>query len=303
MSPRRQSQVEQSSNVTPLRQTYQLKVTLERIKPPIWRRLLVDSRMTLDALHNAIQVSMGWGNAHLHHFIDRQNTIYAPMDEDTFGFSDPDQIDESMILLNELLTKEKDWIKYEYDFGDGWEHKILLEKILPMEKNQFPVSCIKGKRACPPEDCGGPWGYNSIIEALAEPDTEEHAELLEWLEADLDDPEFFSSEEANVILQEVFEGVKFKAKPGLPDEMKRIEEHGTSDIFNEVFSGEMLPDISAAPPEIKELLNGMQETVEVMMDMNELLDQAAEALETIATISKEKKVVAIAKKMLKKLDE
>jgi hypothetical protein len=303
MSPKRQPQVNQVSNVTPLRQTYQLKITLEHIKPPIWRRLLVDSRITLDALHDAIQVSMGWENAHLHHFIDRQNTLYAPLNEDTFGFSDLDQIDESMILLHELLTKEKDWIKYEYDFGDGWEHKILLEKILPMEKNQFPVSCIKGKRACPPEDCGGPWGYSSVLEALAEPDTEEHAELLEWLEADLDDPEFFSSEETNVILQEVFEGAKFKAKPGLPDEMKRVDEHGESDLFNEDFFGEMLSDISAASPEVKELLSGMHETIGVMMEMSELLDQAAEALETIATISKDKKVVAIAKKMLKNLDE
>ena len=193
MSTKRQAKTLPSAKVTPLRQTYQIKVTLEHIKPTIWRRLLVDSRIPLADLHSAIQLSMGWEGVHLHHFIDKQNTIYEPLNEDTFGFSNPESVDESMVLLSELLIKEKDWIKYEYDFGDGWEHKILLEKILPMEKNQFPVRCIKGKRACPPEDCGGPWGYQSILEALAEPDTQEHAELLEWLESDLEDPEYFSA--------------------------------------------------------------------------------------------------------------
>lgn len=303
MSPKCQSKTEPSSNVTPLRQIYQLKVTLEHIKPPIWRRLLVDSRMPLNALHDVIQISMGWENAHLHHFIDPQNTIYEPQDGDDFGFSDPENIDESMILLNAVLTREKDWIRYEYDFGDGWDHKILLEKILPMEKNQFPVRCIKGKRACPPEDCGGPWGYKSILDAIAEPDTEEHAELLEWLEADIVDPELFSAEKVNELLQELFAGVKFKAKPGLPNEMQRIEQPGTDDLVNQVFSAELLSDDIEAPAEIKQLLNDMQETVAVMVEMSSLLDQAADAFEIIAATSKEKAVVAIAKKMLKQLDE
>lgn len=292
------------SNVTPLRQIYQLKVTLEHIKPPIWRRLLVDSRITLDDLHSVIQISMGWQNNHLHHFIDRQNTIYEPVDEDSIEFSNPDFIDESMILLNELLIKEKDWISYEYDFGDGWEHKIVLEKILPMEKNQFPVRCIKGKRACPPEDCGGPWGYQSLLEAIAEPDTPEHAELLEWLDDDLEDPEYFSAAETNAVLLEVFEGVEFKAKPGLSGELLRVETSAAEmNLPGENFFDKMLKSGAESPPEMQELLKGMQETVELIVEMSNLLDQAEEAFQIIAQMSKDRKVVAVAQKMLKVLDE
>ncbi len=304
MPEKRQDKPLPPSNVTPLRQLFQLKVTLKHIQPPIWRRLLVDSRITLDALHSVIQISMGWQNCHLHHFIDRQNTIYEPVDEDNVEFSNPDFIDESLILLNEVLIQEKDWISYEYDFGDGWEHKIVLEKILPIEKNQLPVSCIKGKRACPPEDCGGPWGYQSLLQAMAEPDRPEHAELLEWLEDDLEDPEYFSTAETNAVLLEFFEDVEFKAKPGLSGELQRVENSASEmnlldgNLFERLLSG------ADSPPEMQQLLQGgMQDTIELVMEMSNLLDQAEEAFQTIAQLSKDRKVVAVAKKMLKALEE
>lgn len=301
------------SNIVHLRQNYQIKVTLSHIKPPIWRRLVIDNRVPLDVLHDAIQISMGWTNSHMHQFIDSEGVVYGQSYDDEFMPSlGSNTVEESAVLLNEVLKQEKDWIQYEYDFGDGWEHKILLEKIIPHKKSQFPIVCLKGKRACPPEDCGGPWGYAHMLEQLADPeDEEEHAELLEWLGDDFQ-PENFDLEETNQILQEIFAGVLFNGKAGLGNEMKRIEsepetaerdfdDFDPDDFDLEGTTSDLLSD-PEVPLEIKQLVGGMQEAVDVVNYMDDMIELSIEAFEEIINISKDKKITAIAKKMLKTLD-
>ena len=294
------------SNVTHLRQSYQIKIVLEHIKPPIWRRLQVDSRITLADLHDAIQVSFGWLDMHLHQFADRDKIIYREPDEDSFL---PESggivvVDEMAVLLSEVLKKEKDWLKYDYDFGDGWSHKIILEKIIPFKKNQFPVLCLKGVRACPPEDCGGPWGYQNMLEHLTSGDEAHHAELMEWLD-DGFDAEYFNLRETNSFLREMFEDVTFNSKPGLENELRSIEPLEPFDFPYDEFAfdrNDLLND-PETPPEVKDLLHGIKETMEIFGAMDAMLDQAVEAFEEIVKISKDKKVTAIAKKMIQLLDE
>ena len=181
--------------VRELGQVYQLKITLKGIRPPIWRRILVPSTMTLPRLHQAIQISMGWTDSHLHQFI---------VGRTRFGMPDPDYNDgtrnEKSVRIQQLMTQEKDTVTYEYDFGDGWEHEIKLEKILPVEKGQRLPVCVAGKRACPPDDCGGVGGYYHILEAIEDPENPEYEEILYWLGESFD-PEEFDLQEVNEILK------------------------------------------------------------------------------------------------------
>jgi hypothetical protein len=170
---------------------YQIKITLIGAKPPIWRTVLVSGDIGLSAFHEVIQKTMGWRNCHLHQFI--ANNVFYGIPDDDFGMEIED---ETKYKISHLLKKEKDTIKYEYDFGDSWEHKILLEKVLPFDgKTALPV-CSKGKRACPPEDCGGIWGYEELLEAISDPRHPEHESMLEWLGGEFD-PEEFDLEDIN----------------------------------------------------------------------------------------------------------
>ncbi len=157
------------------RKVYQLKVTLRHSKPPIWRRLLVPGAFSLHDLHQIIQIAMGWSGYHLHQFT---------IDGEEYGVPSPHDwtpvIDERRKSLRQVAPAEKRKFVYEYDFGDGWEHDVLVEKILPAEPGiKYPV-CVKGKRACPPEDVGGVWGYEMFLEALSDPEHEEHDTYVEW---------------------------------------------------------------------------------------------------------------------------
>ena len=162
---------------------YQIKVTLTGSKPPIWRRLIVKDNIRLDQLHSVLQVSMGWFDCHLHQYIVGNSYI---------GIPDPDfemdVIDERKIYLYDLVSNPKDNFTYEYDFGDGWNHKIVLEKTLPLDFSESPI-VIKGKKACPPEDCGGIWGYSDFLEAIQNPKHEEHESMLEWVGGEFDPDE------------------------------------------------------------------------------------------------------------------
>ena len=179
-----------------LRNIYQIKISLIGAKPPIWRTVLVPSNLKLAAFHEVIQVAMGWTNSHLHQFI--ANNVFYGIPDDDFEL---EMEDESKYKLSQLLKKEKESLIYEYDFGDSWEHKILLEKILPYDtKTALPV-CIKGKRACPPEDCGGIWGYEELLETISNPKHPDHEDMLEWLGGEFD-PEEFDLEEINEDLAE-----------------------------------------------------------------------------------------------------
>jgi len=178
---------------------YQLKVTLVGSKPPIWRRILVSGDVNLSVFHQILQDVMGWTDSHLHQFVAGGIMYSAPYDD----YADDLEIefrDESKYKLSQLLKREKDSLIYEYDFGDSWEHKIVLEKILPDDGSTETPSCIKGKRACPPEDCGGIWGYANLIEIVQNPKHPEHQEMLEWLEEGFD-PEYFDLDDINEGLQ------------------------------------------------------------------------------------------------------
>ncbi len=176
---------------------YQLKVTLKHSKPPIWRRIQVKEDATLYKLHQTIQVAMGWTNSHLHQFI-ADGVYYGELDTDV-GF---DVVSEDRTRLNKIVSAVKNKFVYEYDFGDGWVHEIVVEKILePEAKTRYP-RCITGKRNCPPEDVGGVWGYSGFLEAIQDKDHPEHEEYLEWI-GDSFDPESFDLEEVNQELKQI----------------------------------------------------------------------------------------------------
>ena len=180
--------------------TYQLKIHLEPnyLKPPIWRRVLVKSDITFYELHQIIQVAMGWTNAHLWDFSYGDFSITKPSEDDDWR----DTVDAKSIKISKLLNKEKDKLDYTYDYGDGWEHKITLEKIIDVINiNQKLPTCIKGKRACPPEDCGGSWGYETLLETIANKKHPEHKDMLEWL-GDEFDPEEFDIDDVNDCLHD-----------------------------------------------------------------------------------------------------
>ena len=180
-----------------LRKVYQIKVTLEDIRPPIWRRLEVLSDTTLEKLHLMLQVAMGWANYHLHQFT---------IDGIEYGQPDPDYgsevEDERKVKLIQVAPKKTVKFIYEYDFWDSWQHTVLIEKILPVEKGKLYPYCVKGKRACPPEDIGGPWRYTDFIEAVLDIAHPEHEDMVEWVGGEFD-PEAFNIEEINENLKQI----------------------------------------------------------------------------------------------------
>jgi hypothetical protein len=176
---------------------YQLKITLRGSKPPIWRRVLVPGKLSLYKLHRVIQTAMGWQNDHLHQFIT-DDEYYSIPDEEGFEPA----LDERRYSLSRIAPEEKMKFVYEYDFGDGWEHTIVVEKILPPEPGAKYPRCIAGKRACPPEDVGGVCGYEAFLEAIRDPKHKEHEMFLEWIGGDFD-PEVFDLEATDRALKRV----------------------------------------------------------------------------------------------------
>ena len=180
---------------------YQLKFTLKDIRPPIWRRVQLPANLTLGQLHIAIQISMGWTNSHLHSFTIQEEEYGVSMPE--YEWDDMDIKDEEKFKLNKIIPGEKCKFAYTYDFGDGWDHEILVEKVLDAQPDiKYPI-CIKAKRACPPEDCGGTWGYQELLETIQDPKHPEHKEMLEWLGGAFD-PEKVNIDDINDWLREEF---------------------------------------------------------------------------------------------------
>jgi len=178
---------------------YQLKVTLDRIRPSIWRRIQVRGDITLFKLHKILQVVMGWQDYHLHQFlINGECYSVISIEADMLG---DDFKDEKRFKLSRVIPGEKFKFTYEYDFGDGWDHTILVEKILrPAEELKAPL-CLDGKRSAPPEDCGGKGGYHDALKALKNPSHPDSVELLEWLGEY--DPEYFDADEVNERLKKI----------------------------------------------------------------------------------------------------
>jgi len=174
---------------------YRIKVTLRHVAPPVWRRIEVPADIKLGKLHRILQATMGWTDSHLHAF-RAGNT--------TYGVPDPDYPrDETRNERNVRLDKVAgagDKLVYEYDFGDGWEHEIEVEKVTEPETAVHYPRCTSGERSCPPEDCGGPPGYERLLEILRDPRHEEYGEMREWLGGDFD-PETFDLDEVNQALK------------------------------------------------------------------------------------------------------
>jgi len=240
-----------------MQRIYQIRVTLNGSKPPIWRKLAVPSDIVLSELHEVIQIAMGWTNSHMHQFILRGKKLRPrrrilpevpgtvekkvidlpggrkghlistkPRDDNAVPLptgpampwfdtgdryyvtkltplGDPTEMegeDEDAVTLAEVCPKVKSKLIYEYDFGDGWEHTIEVQKIVePKPGVEYPL-CLGGRKACPPEDCGGIWGYYNLLDVVADPKREDHEEMAEWLGEF--DPDAFDPEEVNAILAE-----------------------------------------------------------------------------------------------------
>jgi hypothetical protein len=166
-----------------------LKVTLRGVKPPVWRRIVVDSQIRVSALADVLEAAMGWVGGHLHLF-DVDGVTYGEPDPEW----DDDVIDERKARLADVLPKVTSRMRWDYDFGDGWEHDVVVEEIGPVQASETYPLCVTGRRACPPEDCGGPWGYRDLLEALADPSHEDHDHLSEWAPPGFD-PQRFDAEE------------------------------------------------------------------------------------------------------------
>jgi hypothetical protein len=185
---------------------YQLKISLNGIRPPIWRRVAVPSDITFHDLHTVIQITMGWEDYHLYEFETDHMIIDIP-DEVDFFPARKEKLDAQTTKLYEIITEEKQKLTYTYDFGDHWEHTITVEKIETRpDKLEHPV-CLKGKRACPPEDIGGIYGYMEIVSMLKEehPDSyiqKEIESFTEWYGGDYD-PEHFDVEMVNERLKQM----------------------------------------------------------------------------------------------------
>ena len=161
----------------------QFKVTLLDVDPPVWRRIQVPAAYSFWDLHVAIQDAMGWLDYHLHQFklstgSDSPVVIGIPDDEFPSG---RETLPGWEIPVARYLANPGDKAKYEYDFGDGWEHDILLEATVPPLAGATYPRCIEGEHACPPEDCGGPFGYGEFVKAISDPAHDRHQELLEWV--------------------------------------------------------------------------------------------------------------------------
>jgi hypothetical protein len=182
---------------------YQIKISLRGVsKPPVWRRVAVPADITLDVLHELILRVMGWSGGHLHVF----STGWAEYGSQGDGL---EHGNDAAVRLLELLSGPGGKLRYTYDFGDDWEHDVVLEEILPASPGTTYPRCLAGKGACPPEDCGGVWGYADLKEILADPGHEQHQDMLDWLGLDSGDdfdPKAFSADHVNDRLSFVAKG-------------------------------------------------------------------------------------------------
>lgn len=176
-------------------QVLQLRIDLEEVDPPIWRRLLVPSGIRLDQLHDIFQVAMGWTDSHLHAF--NIGTKRYGMHLDDFL---EDELDEKKFTVLAAIGKNRRF-RYEYDFGDGWQHQVVVEDVITTAPIGLTSAvCLEGERACPPEDCGGAYGYADLLRAISDSEHEEHEDSIEWLGEDFD-PEEFGLAITNALLQ------------------------------------------------------------------------------------------------------
>jgi hypothetical protein len=172
----------------------QLRISLQDIDPVVWRRLLVPGNVRLSKLHEVFQAAMGWTNSHLHSF-RIGDALYGIQFDDY----PEEELDEKSITVVAALRDQRRFL-YEYDFGDSWDHQVVVEAMTKARLGLKFAVCVDGQNACPPEDCGGAGGYSMMLEALADPSHEEHDEFLTWVGGSFD-PTAFGLVEANIALQ------------------------------------------------------------------------------------------------------
>lgn len=172
---------------TPPNETaYVIKIRLLDTKPQIWRRFFVPGGITLDRLHDVIQIVMGWQECHLHEFRIAGRKYTERTDE-----SRDDELEEAGFKLCDLVQTERGRFIYTYDFGDGWNHELLVEEIREVPKgHRACIGCLDGKRRCPPEDVGGVHGFAEFLKAIQDEKHEEHESYLEWCGGSFDAGEF-----------------------------------------------------------------------------------------------------------------
>jgi Plasmid pRiA4b ORF-3-like protein len=191
----RQRRATRSRRTAARRETYQLKITLKDIRPPIWRRVQVPGNIMLASLHDVIQTAMGWSDAHLHEY---------EVDGQRYGIPDPDWDDgqvrpEHKVRLADVADAGSRLL-YTYDFGDDWRHLIEVEKVDAPEPDVELPRCLAGRRGCPPEDVGGPWGYAEFLEVYRDTARAEHESMLEWA-GPYFDPEAFAADDVTRALR------------------------------------------------------------------------------------------------------
>jgi hypothetical protein len=173
-------QVKSATTKAPI---YQLRVELRHIKPQIWRRFIVPGSISLPKLHVILQIVMGWQNYHLHAF-SFGGTDYGEPDPD-FADADSTMLNEARVRLDRALG-DLTTFDYEYDFGDGWAHRIKVEDVLPPDPGLRWARCTAARNACPPEDVGGPYRYAEFLEAISDPSHDEHQMLRDWVGENFD---------------------------------------------------------------------------------------------------------------------
>jgi len=207
--------------------SYLLKITLEEVHHPIWRRFVVPSNIPLNRLHDVVQSVMGWEDCHIHAFIVGKQHYLPTYAIESNPFDDGNDLPEEEYTFESLIARKGAKIKYWYDFGDSWMHEIVVESIDYTNPDwPYPICCIEGVRACPPEDCGSTPGFVDFCEAMTDPKHPEHEEFKEWYGSKYN-PDRFDLEAVNKKL-----GIKRSAKkatkkgkprstmgaPGNPDE-------------------------------------------------------------------------------------
>jgi Plasmid pRiA4b ORF-3-like protein len=175
---------------------YELHVELEDIKPPIWRRILVPGSMKLPALHDLLQLVMGWSDSHLHSFEIGKKTFTVAHDD----MEELNMVDEKKYTLGGVLGESVHEFVYEYDFGDGWRHHIKVKQVPQPNTDWFYPLCIAGERAAPPDDVGGAMGYLEFLSAIKDPKHDEHESMLTWIGGAFD-PEGFDLNAINRALR------------------------------------------------------------------------------------------------------
>jgi hypothetical protein len=169
-------------------------------QPPIWRRLLIEPETSFQDLHRIIQIAMGWQASHLHLFQAGNGRLIGDPAEDFDGMMD--FMDETTVPVASILNKEGQQLRYEYDFGDSWEHEVKLEKRLPNDAAVSLPSCVKAVGQCPPEDIGGLPGFYEFLDAMEDAAHPEHVDVREWFGGEQFDPDFVDLEQINEDLPE-----------------------------------------------------------------------------------------------------